>query len=677
MESVRRFEEIRKRELALAGGKGASLVRMTQAGLPVPPGYIVLSTAFDEFINRAGLRVQIRDLLESIRRGDGKAVRIAHKIQNTIHCTPIPRDIRRDIHHHFQSLGSHHVAVRSSANVEDSATSAWAGQFETYLNTTRSTLLRNIKRCWAAAFSSHVILYWQAKRTQQKAVTMAVIVQSMVRSEVSGISFSTNFQEANNNEIVIEAAPGLGDKIVRGQVSPDRWVVNKRFHKLIPVSPAPHGLMGDSAVRKLAKLVSRAEKLFCFPVDVEWAYARKKLFLLQARPISVQRQSVRPSPRWRPYASTLKVKLPQPTSLSSDAAYFLNFKGSHIPLFYAELLRKAHDPFRVVLAHSRTLDNTYWEYIPRHELRRARRAAARLFLSHHAFKRYAQRLSSTFSKGERGLRRIASEPVTKLRVQAFLRWTDAIFRNYTKMDAFYTDLMYSEFGTSLRFKRTLNTYEKLKENYRAKLNALFFQKGAFAATIMEKIAVRHSVMRSEIWWYKPDELITLFSTGPISSDLIRRRQQAYLLTGSFQKPRTYFGGSALSRIRKLVQAPQAEVVRGDVASIGNGRILIGRVRNVQVDFSRIDRAQLQLRRMRRNDILVISATGPEVLEAMYKASAIITDAGGLLSHAAITSRELGIPCIVNTRFGTTLLKTGDRVEIDPYQGTVKKLRGSP
>jgi len=674
---VRKFGQLKKGELPLAGGKGASLIQMARAGLPVPAGYIVLSNAFAEFIDAAGLRDQVDDLLISARRGNAYTERKAVKIRSAIYRKTIPKETSRAILREFDALRSRYVAVRSSANVEDSVNSAWAGQFESFLHTTRRNLIRNIKRCWAASFSPHAVLYWQKRAVARKPLAMAVVVQKMIRSEVSGIAFSINPQTGDRDEILLEAARGTGDRIVRGQVSPHLWIVRKRPRRLLPTVRTGKIRISNATILKLARLVLRTEKLFHFPTDVEWTYARRKLYVLQARPISVpgplHRNSVS-QPPWEVAHATTRQTGSGIAIQSSD--YFLNFKASGLPLFFAEVLRKAHEPLNVLLAYSRASNNTYWEYAPLSELSRARDYAAKRYLSPLSLKKYTRRLRIVFSQGERELNHILRSPFTRSDVESFVRQTEAMFAIYAKMDPLYTDLLYSRRGTSRRFKKIAARFEKLKAIYRTRLNGLYFQQDACAAKIMDHIAAQFSLKPSDIRWYTPSDLIALFDGNRVSSGQMGSRQQSYLLLGNSKHPRDYYGQRALPKIRKLARVPRTQFIQGQVASAGNGRPVIGKVRRLQIDFSQFRLVRSKLRRMKNNEILVVSATGPELLEAMYKASAIVTDVGGLLSHAAITSRELGIPCIVNTRFCTDVLKTGDLVEVDPLRGTIRRLQAS-
>src|SRR3989338_7781315 len=137
---VRKFNELSRGDVAIAGGKGASLGEMTQAGIPVPDGFVVLSSAFEQFIKETGLNVEIDAILDTVKHEEIHTVEEAsEKIQSLILNKKIPKDIEKEVLTSFKKLGAEYVAVRSSATSEDSASAAWAGQLDSYLNTTEKT----------------------------------------------------------------------------------------------------------------------------------------------------------------------------------------------------------------------------------------------------------------------------------------------------------------------------------------------------------------------------------------------------------------------------------------------------------------------------------------------------------------------------------------------------------
>ena len=157
---IKTFKQINKNDASIAGGKGASLGEMTQAGTPIPPGFVVLSDAFDKFLKETDLNVEIDLILDNVNYKEIYTIDDAsEKIKALILNAEMPKIISNEIKKSFKQLKAKYVAVRSSATAEDSSSAAWAGQLESYLNTTEKNLLENVKKCWASLFSPRAIFY--------------------------------------------------------------------------------------------------------------------------------------------------------------------------------------------------------------------------------------------------------------------------------------------------------------------------------------------------------------------------------------------------------------------------------------------------------------------------------------------------------------------------------------
>jgi pyruvate,water dikinase len=232
-------------DVKLVGGKAASLAKLTRGGFNVPPGFVVST--------KSGMEMT----------------------------TGLETEILRS----FDNLRLDKVAVRSSAVAEDSGSAAWAGQFDTFLNTSQADLIENIEKCWASAESDRAETYAHEKGLETGAV--AVIVQSMIPADSAGVAFSVNPVTNDKNQIVIEAAIGLGEQLVSGQITPDDYLVHKGSWNITGKSfTTKNVVLNDPQITKIAKETAKIEELFGFPVDVEWALAADKLFILQSRPIT-------------------------------------------------------------------------------------------------------------------------------------------------------------------------------------------------------------------------------------------------------------------------------------------------------------------------------------------------------------------------------------------------------
>ncbi|MES2088213.1 MAG: PEP/pyruvate-binding domain-containing protein [Patescibacteria group bacterium] len=311
MEILREFKALGKHDVGIAGGKGASLGEMTQAGIPVPPGFVLLSSAFERFIEETDLNVEIDAILHKVDHKEIHTVdRASEEIQALILAAKMPKDIEAEIEKYFKKLGATFVAVRSSATAEDSASAAWAGQLDSFLNTTEKTLLENVKRCWASLFTPRAIFYRFEKDLHKTKISVAVVVQKMVESEISGIAFSVHPVTEDRNQLIIEGGLGLGEAIVSGQITPDSYVVEKVPLKIldINVSTQERGLfkklgggnewrdistlegekqkLTEVQILELSELIIHIENHYGFPCDIEWAFAEGKFYIVQSRPIT-------------------------------------------------------------------------------------------------------------------------------------------------------------------------------------------------------------------------------------------------------------------------------------------------------------------------------------------------------------------------------------------------------
>src|SRR3989338_732679 len=213
---IKPFKQLNKNSVSEAGGKGASLGEMTKAGIPVPPGFVVLASAFDRFLEETDLDSEIEAILKKVNHKDINSVdKASAQIRELIADSPMPQDLKLDIVKHFKILKSKFVAVRSSATAEDSKTASWAGELETYLNVIEKDVVAMVKKCWSSLFTPRAIFYRFEKKLHKKIVSVAVVVQSMVQSEVSGISFTVHPVTKDYNQMVLEAGFGLGEEIGR------------------------------------------------------------------------------------------------------------------------------------------------------------------------------------------------------------------------------------------------------------------------------------------------------------------------------------------------------------------------------------------------------------------------------------------------------------------------------
>lgn len=307
------FKQISKEDVAIAGGKGASLGEMTQAKIQVPPGFVLLAPAFDRFLEETDLGVEVEAAMSKVSHKNLESVeRASEKIRDLIHDVPFPKDIGSEVKKEFVKLKSPLVAVRSSATAEDSSIASWAGELETDLNVNKAKLLESVKKCWSSLFTPRAIFYRYEKKLHKQKVSVAVVVQKMVQSEISGICFTVHPVTEDKNQMVIEAGYGLGEAIVGGQITPDTYVVHKHAKKFdildknvsvqekmiakkgasgaeempVPRAKREKQKLTDKQIIALAGICRGIEQHYNFPQDIEWAYDKGKFYITQSRPIT-------------------------------------------------------------------------------------------------------------------------------------------------------------------------------------------------------------------------------------------------------------------------------------------------------------------------------------------------------------------------------------------------------
>ena len=312
--SILWFSQIDKNDTNSVGGKAANLGELTRAGLPVPNGFTVTAGAYFNFIEASNLKEKIKFLLGKVDINNSNLLNeTSSLIKKSIEASKLPESLAKEIIISYKKLSkdsSALVAVRSSATAEDLPQASFAGQQSTFLNIKGDQqLLDAIKKCWASLFEARAIFYRVQNDFDHFKVGIAVPVQKMVQSEVSGVMFTIDPTNNDKRKIVIEAVYGLGETIVQGKVNPDHYEVDKQTFKIvkkelgdqtkqlvkigtktreIPVSKAYRRKqkLNDNKIIELAKLGKKIENHYLFPQDIEWALENDKLYIVQTRPVT-------------------------------------------------------------------------------------------------------------------------------------------------------------------------------------------------------------------------------------------------------------------------------------------------------------------------------------------------------------------------------------------------------
>lgn len=308
------LEDVRRGDIAIAGGKGANLGELIAKGFPVPPGFVVPAKACEEFFQHIALGREIESIKDFSPDEYGQC---CSSIREIIEKADLPSGLAESIMAAHEELvnrrGAEIVcAVRSSGTAEDLGEASFAGQHETYYYVKADRLLQMIKHCWASLWSPEAVSYRTTQGIDHSTVFMAVVVQEMIQSTISGVTFTANPVTGNRDEIVTESSWGMGAAIVDGRVTPDHYVVERESLKIrekriaekkfmVPARleeggsrllEVPHDMrrketLSPDMIRTVSQWAIKAEEHFGSAQDIEWAIADGQFYMLQSRPITV------------------------------------------------------------------------------------------------------------------------------------------------------------------------------------------------------------------------------------------------------------------------------------------------------------------------------------------------------------------------------------------------------
>ncbi len=808
MKFIKPFQEISKTDVALAGGKGASLGEMTQAGIPVPPGFVLLANAFEHFITTTELAVEIDATLHTVNHEEMHTIEHAsEKIKALILDADMPKDIEEEVKKCFKKLNANYVAVRSSATSEDSASAAWAGQLDSYLNTTEETLLDHVKKCWASLFTPRAIFYRFEKQLHKEKISVAVVVQKMVDSESSGIAFSVHPVTQDYNQLIIEAGFGLGEAIVSGQITPDSYVVEKQPLRILEkkIHEQAKGLfraqnggnawqqlgergkkqvLKEEEILELAKLIMKIEQHYGFPVDVEWAREKGKFYIVQSRPITTL--SFKEDIEEKENFATKFVKLikkqnqqlyPPIHNVSvfvessgfENKKYFEPYYDDKTPIPILTIMKEGRGtcflPINKLKNLSKEFFIRYWKttsvldkqrkmYNNKHR----KLESLNLKMSYKYIKNNSEsvllkdleRVGDSFARANASAwfcimfdkdfclellkqlkANISEKRLNEIWDQAIISVSDSFERkrkrklfnelmNQKEIDSLSEEFQYFFAGydkilplsiTKEKMKEEIRdlSLEKIKEElkrydsereakkkkYEKWISTLSQDEKKLVNYIQEIIDLRDErkeplaigltlIYRvGQLFFEKagiPEEYIMYSCYPELSkgSEYIKEQKQNILKRKSgvavlidengnlsfeldtFEECNNYM----LDFYKSQEQLKEkTDEIKGSSAFGGKVRGLVRVVKNIEKEGK-----NLQI-----GEILVTGMTRPEFVPLMKISSAIITDEGGITSHAAIVSRELKKPCVIGTKIATHVLKDGDLVEVDADNGLIKIL----
>ncbi len=329
---IKWFDEISKEDIPIVGGKGANLGELTQKGVSVPPGFCITAKAYSDFISKEELGDKIKRKIEGLDIEDSAKLQMRSlEIRDIINSSPMPNEIKEEIERAYKEFSvkteieNPFVAVRSSATAEDLPEASFAGQQDTYLHISKiDEVLRYTRKCWASLWTARAIYYREKQNFDHFQVSLSVVIQKMINSEKSGVMFTANPITNDVNQIMINASWGLGEAVVSGTVSPDEYILDKYNKKVVEkhisekvvmivkneedigtVEVKVSDFLGYDFINKqclteeqideLAEYGIKIENIYGNYEDIEWGFDKdtKKLYILQARPITTLKNTVK------------------------------------------------------------------------------------------------------------------------------------------------------------------------------------------------------------------------------------------------------------------------------------------------------------------------------------------------------------------------------------------------
>jgi pyruvate,water dikinase len=314
MRRIMSIKNLGVNDIPIAGGKAANLGELTSAGFNVPPGFVLTTESYDYYLKNNNLASVLEKALADLDVSSDASLQDASvKIRTAFEEGEMPKDLETAILEEYKKLGKGKyplVAVRSSATAEDLPTASFAGQQDTYLNVSEpESLLLSVKKCWSSLFTPRALAYRVSKHFEHDKVKLAVVVQRMVNSDISGIMFTID-PNSELPHIIIEAGYGLGEALVGGKVTPDTYVVDKFHSKIlnrrisnqtwklirgesgecmrkdVPGDLAKQQKMTDEQILHLAEIGNQIEMHYGKPMDIEWAIEEGEMYVVQARPVT-------------------------------------------------------------------------------------------------------------------------------------------------------------------------------------------------------------------------------------------------------------------------------------------------------------------------------------------------------------------------------------------------------
>jgi phosphohistidine swiveling domain-containing protein len=657
----------------LVGGKASKLRFLKLNGFRVPDGIVVGVDCFRSFLEVHGLLAEIDKMLAEWRNvTHGDRPRVSERIRELIESRPMPQELADALASAVECLGADaRFAVRSSGVAEDGSERSWAGQFDSYLDVSATDVASSVRKCWASAFSARAMDYHPESYRSTTDVRFAVIVQLMVRADVAGVAFSRHPTSGDVSKVYIEAVPGYGDELVSGATTPFAATLSKGDHVLLKrnvISESYERLIAVPQLSEIAETVERIEAAVGVPVDVEWAIEAGTLNILQARPIT-----------GRDVAMDLVAVEDQAVLDLND--YELTFKVTGLSFLFCDMLASGFSYLEPLFIF---YHGDFRQYFPNQVMEKAAREGYQWLSSAGGFAPYRAEFERFHVEAQARVAGILARDAKELTADdgrtVFESFAD-LMRRYSRMDIQFTNLTYHYADVDMNVAENLRQLSEFKDVARAWVNDMLIEPDSAYAAMVDKIARLCGQPNEIVEGYSVAEFLACMGGSNVDAAQVERAQErasAYAIYFRRDERKYLQGGAARDLYAEITSREKAVQESALIGQVANKPVpfVKGPVRVINIDYADVARMEHQMAEMQNGEILVAEFTAPELMPACRKAAAIVTDLGGMLSHAAIVSREFGIPCLVGTRFASKILRNGDVVEIDLEAGLVNRSSGT-
>ncbi len=582
------------------GGKANSLLKLVENNFNVPRFYIITSKAYQEFLKFNHIE-SFDDLV---------------KLKKEIEDANFPNTLEDEIFDYWEKYNFDKTAVRSSASNEDGQEKSFAGQYKTFLNVDKKELLIKIKKCWISLFEDNVVAYSNDISNQ----VMNVIVQEMVEADYSGVAFSSDPTGSSNNYSVIEVCPGLGEKLVSGNVTPTTMFVRRQTHHSDSITGQNY--LTEEDISHLEQIILKIEEIYSIPMDIEWCTKKNLIYILQARAITAQNPSLN---LYRKVISREK------TIIETEIYYQGEYEG-------IKSLTKNLYYFKPLFIYDKEKEIT------------------NVYYNDTALEEDPKTIYYYMQKDIKKTKELYNKALSSCKYLNMIVDNEESDFNYKE---FIKNMLIIYPFTSLGnlagyFENISSELKELLIDFRNNYDYILYKANEYLHNKAKKILPKE--YQEHIKFLFIEEV---FQNKMPSLDLIQKRKNGYIF---FDNNLELVDNIPLWLERKniVIKSQQdGKIIKGSVAYSGKKTGKVCQIYTKE-DFKKFE----------KGDILVTTMTTPKFTPILKLAGAIVTDEGGITCHAAIIARELKIPCIIGCKNATEILKNDMIVEVNANEGII-------